>query len=108
MEDYGRITIQIDNQTSQNLILELLEGKNKNTLVERKLVSNSKEIQFNLLEPKKYYVRAIIDANKNNKWDTGNFLLKPQPEKIIYYSEELELRANYFLDGNIFTIRNSE
>ena len=108
MEDYGRITIQIDNQTSQNLILELLEGKNKNTLVERKLVTSSEEIQFNLLEPKKYYVRAIIDANKNNKWDTGNFLLKQQPEKIIYYSEELELRANYFLDGNVFTIKNSE
>ena len=97
-----------NNQTSQNLILELLEGKNKNTLVERKLVTSSEKIQFNLLEPKKYYVRAIIDANKNNKWDTGNFLLKQQPEKIIYYSEELELRANYFLDGNVFTIKNSE
>ena len=28
-EDYGRITIKIENQTSQNLIIELLEGKNK-------------------------------------------------------------------------------
>ena len=106
IEDYGRITMNIDNQTSQNLIIELLEGKKKDKLVERQFISNSKEIQFNLLEPKKYFVRAIIDKNKNNKWDTGNYLLKQQPEKIIYFSEELEVRANYYLDGNIFTIKS--
>jgi hypothetical protein len=106
IEDYGRITMNIDNQTSKNLIIELLEGKNKDKLVERRFISNSKKIQFNLLEPKTYFVRAIIDENKNNKWDTGNYLLKQQPEKIIYFSEELEVRANYYLDGNIFTIKS--
>ena len=106
IEDYGRITMNIDNQTSQNLIIELLEGKDKDKLVERIFISNSKEIQFNLLEPKTYFVRAIIDENKNNKWDTGNYLLKQQPEKIIYFSEELEVRANYYLDGNVFTIKS--
>ena len=108
IEDYGRITMNIENQTSQNLIIELLEGKDKDKLVERIFISNSKEIQFNLLEPKKYFVRAIIDENKNNKWDTGNYLLKKQPEKIIYFSEELEVRANYYLDGNIFTVKSKD
>lgn len=106
IEDYGRITMNIDNQTSQNLIIELLGGKNKDKLIERRFISNSEEIQFNLLEPKTYFVRAIIDENKNNKWDTGNYLLKQQPEKIIYFSEELEVRANYYLDGNVFTIKS--
>jgi len=104
IEDYGRITIKIENPFSQNLIIELLEGKDKNTLVERKLISKSQEIRFDLLEPKTYYIRAIIDTNKNNRWDTGNYLLKQQPEKVIYFAEELKLRANYFLDGNIFMI----
>ena len=104
VEDYGRITIKIENPFSQNLIIELLEGKDKNTLVERKLISKSQEIRFDLLEPKTYYIRAIIDTNKNNRWDTGNYLLKQQPEKVIYFAEELKLRANYFLDGNIFMI----
>ena len=108
IENYGRITMNIDNQSSQNLIIELLEGKNKDKLVERRFISNSKEIQFNLLEPKKYFVRAIIDKNKNNKWDTGNYLLKQQPEKIIYFANELEVRANYYLDGNIFTIKSDQ
>ena len=108
IEDYGRITMNIDNQSSQSLIIELLEGKNKDKLVERRFISNSKEIQFNLLEPKTYFVRAIIDKNKNKKWDTGNYLLKQQPEKIIYFSEDLEVRANYYLDGNVFTIKSTK
>lgn len=106
IEDYGRITIDIVNQTSENLIIELLEGKDKDILVERTFVTESTQLRFNNLEPKTYYFRAIIDTNKNNKWDTGNYLLKSQPEKIIYFTEELELRANYYLDGNIFTITN--
>ncbi|WP_343330943.1 Ig-like domain-containing protein [Polaribacter staleyi] len=108
LEDYGRITMDIQNQTSNSLIIELLEGKNKENLIERQFISESKQIQFNLLEPKTYFVRAIIDTNKNNKWDTGNYLLKQQPENIIYFSEELKVRANYYLDGNIFTVKNPE
>ncbi|PQJ69134.1 Ig-like domain-containing protein [Polaribacter butkevichii] len=108
IEDYGRITMDIKNQTSNSLIIELLEGKNKENLIERQFISESKQIQFNLLEPKTYFVRAIIDTNKNNKWDTGNYLLKQQPENIIYFSEELKVRANYYLDGNVFTVKNPE
>jgi len=108
IEDYGRITMDIVNETSNHLIIELLEGKNKDNLIERRFITGSEQIQYNLLEPKTYYIRAIIDENKNNKWDTGNYLLKQQPEKIIYFSEELKLRANYYLDGNVFTVKNPE
>ncbi|WP_373942031.1 Ig-like domain-containing protein [Polaribacter sejongensis] len=108
IEDYGRITMDIVNETSNHLIIELLEGKNKDKLIERRFISGSGQIQYNLLEPKTYFIRAIIDENKNNKWDTGNYLLKQQPESIIYYPQELKLRANYYLDGNVFTVNNPE
>ena len=68
----------------------------------------SETLVFNLLEPKTYKVRAIIDDNNNNKWDTGNYLLKIQPEKVIYFEEELKVRANYFLEGNIFTVKGKD
>lgn len=61
---------------------------------------------FTLLEPNTYMVRAIIDKNNNKKWDTGNFLLRQKPENIIYYQEELKVRANYFLEGNTFIVKN--
>ena len=106
LEDYGRITMDIINISSENLIVELLSGKENDQVVGRRYITTSETLVFDLLEPKSYTVRAIIDANKNNKWDTGSYLLKILPENILYYSEELKVRANYFLEGNTFTIEN--
>ena len=106
IEDYGRITMNIVNETNENLIIDLISGKNKDEIIERNFISGtSKNLVFDLLEPKSYFVRAIIDTNKNGKWDTGNYLQKTLPETIIFYETELELRANYYLDGNVFTVK---
>lgn len=103
LDDYGRITLNVINSESENLIIELIDNKEK--VIETKFLNTSKKVVFDLLEPKKYSVRAIIDSNKNNKWDTGNFLKKQLPEKIIYYEEDLEVRSNYFVE-EIFKIIN--
>lgn len=103
IEDYGRITLRVENKTSENIIIELVDDSNTNNIIERLFITESKEVVFDLLEPKKYRIRAIVDSNKNNKWDTGNYLEKIQPEKIIYFNTVLELRANYYLN-EIFTI----
>ena len=50
---------------------------------------------FELLDPGKYFVRLIEDPNNNKKWDTGSYLGKVQPEKVIYYWKEIDLRANW-------------
>ena len=39
--------------------------------------------------------RVIFDSNGNQKWDTGNFLKKIQPEKVSYYPILIEMRANW-------------
>jgi hypothetical protein len=105
IEDYGRITLKVNNINSRNLIIELLAGKDLNTIIERKFINSSETIVFDLLDPKEYTIRAIIDENKNNKWDTGNYLKKQLAETILYHKEinNAKLRANYFLE-EIFTI----
>lgn len=105
IDDYGRITVNVNNVNSKNLIIEILSGKKQNELVERQFTATSSKLVFDLLEPKKYTIRAIIDENKNNKWDTGNYLKKQLAERIIYYDEinNYDLRANFFLDQN-FTV----
>jgi phenylpyruvate tautomerase PptA (4-oxalocrotonate tautomerase family) len=82
------------------LIVELLSGNKQDILVERQLINTSTKIIFDLLEPKKYTIKIIIDSNKNNEWDTGNFLKKQFPERILYHKEltNFELRANFFLE----------
>ena len=102
IEEYGRITLTVDNQTLENAVIELVEESDINKIIERVFISEtSKTIVFDALEPKKYRIRAIIDTNKNFKWDTGNYLEKIQPEKIIYYNTILELRANYYLNETL-------
>lgn len=91
-EDYGTISLNINNETTKLLIIELIENKR---VVKTAFVNGSKKVDFTLLEPKTYSVRAIIDDNGNRKWDTGNFLKQIQPERIIYFNKEIELRPNW-------------
>ena len=97
--------MNVNNLNNKNLIIELLSGSKQNELIERQFISTSTKVVFDLLEPKKYTIRAIIDENKNNKWDTGSYLQKRHAEKIIYNEtiNNVALRANYFLEEN-FTI----
>lgn len=105
IEDYGRITIKVENLKSKNVIIELLSGKYQDKLIERRFITSSSQLVFDLLKPMKYTVRAIIDENKNNKWDTGSYLKKQMPEKIIYHEaiNNYALRANYFVE-EIFNV----
>ncbi len=102
IDDYGRITMNVNNLNNKNLIIELLSGKDQNIVIEQQFISISAKVVFDLLEPKKYTIRAIIDENKNNKWDTGSYLQKRLAEKIIYNEaiNNTALRANYFLEEN--------
>ena len=38
--------------------------------------------------------------NGNGKWDTGNYLKMMQPEKVSYYPDVIDVRANWELEQN--------
>ena len=78
----------------------MLSGGKQDEIIERQFIKTSKAIVFDLLQPKKYTIRVIIDENKNNKWDTGNYLKRQLAETILYHKEinNADLRANYFLE----------
>ncbi len=76
-----------------NTILEfLLNNKVVHQATDKDLNKNS---VINFLEPGEYSFRLIIDENKNEKWDAGNVFLKIQPEKILFFSEKVKIRANW-------------
>lgn len=91
--DYGNLFLTLQNSKSFPIIVHLLDNSNK--LVEEQYITEAKELTFKLLKPSKYKVRVIYDDNKNGKWDTGSFLKNRQPEKVVYYPEEIEVRANW-------------
>ena len=75
------------------LIVELIDQKNE--LVRSAYLKGFEEVQFPFLNPGNYRIRIIFDANQNGKWDTGSFLEKKQPERVIYYPGAIEMSANW-------------
>ena len=47
-----------------------------------------------------YALYLIIDKNNNHVWDTGNFALKQQPEKVYLYEKPINIRTNWDLEVN--------
>lgn len=99
--DYGTLNFKVTSENS-NIIFELLTTKGK--LVAREFIQTTKELKFNNLQPGNYQIRAIFDTNKNNKWDTGNYLEKKQPERVLYYPKTIEVRANWTI-SEVFNLK---
>lgn len=97
VEDFGNIFIQLIHDQNTPFILELLNAQSKvvQTYTEP---SDTGVFPFLLISPGIYTIRYTADLNGNKKWDTGNYLKKVQPERIIYYPADLELRANWDLN----------
>jgi len=104
IEDYGNIFLRVLHQSSHSYIIELL----KNDKVVRRYDSpvEGNYYKFELIDPGKYIVRLIEDVNENKQWDTGNYIQKIQPEKVIYFWKEIDLRANWDMNEIFNTNEN--
>ena len=56
------------------------------------------------VDPSTYNLRVVFDDNNNQKYDTGNYLKKLQPERIAYHPDDIEIRANWDVDEQ-FTLK---
>ena len=104
IEDYGNIFLKVQHESSHSFIIELL----KNNKVARRYDSpvDGNYYKFELIDPGKYIVRLIEDVNENKQWDTGNYIQKIQPEKVIYFWKEIDLRANWDMNEIFNTNEN--
>lgn len=99
--DYGNLEIKISKFDSAKYFMEFSDEKEN--LMEKIMISKEREskINFKLLPPAKYQIKFTKDENGNNKWDAGDYLKKIQPEKVIYYKEPINLRANWDMEIEI-------
>jgi len=91
------------------LLLTLLNGKFSTTYILQLLQSdrlvytfpiaeaNADPILLKNLTPGTYNIRVIIDENSNGYWDSGNYEMREQPEKVIVFPETIRLRQNWEL-----------
>ncbi|MFZ2906753.1 MAG: Ig-like domain-containing protein [Cyclobacteriaceae bacterium] len=93
-EDFGLIITKVE--TTENFTLQLLDKSGK---IIRE-VSNIKNYSFENIPAGNYQLRILIDQNKNQKWDPGNYFERRLPEPVIYYTtpkagKDLFLKANW-------------
>ena len=99
VDEYGQFALLISRQdASFPLILQLLTEKG--AVVDQRIITKEKRIDFGLLAPAKYGLKAIEDVNSNGKWDTGELIKKIQPEKVLIHPKIFEVKSNWELEEN--------
>ncbi len=102
--NYGVLSLNI-NKTNVKAPVIIYLYSDQDKIIRKKYIENSRKLGFNWLKPKTYHVRAVVDKNKNKRWDPGNFSLKTLPERVIEYPEPIEIRANWELLDLEFQIK---
>jgi len=110
--DYSDIELTLINAVNYPYIIQLINEQGR--VIEERYATEETVFTFNTLTPGIYYIQLIEDANGNKRFDTGNYLDKKQPERVIHYGRPLEasegrlLKEQFTLvDHSIPTVNNT-
>lgn len=87
--DFGALKVIF--QDDKPYFVELIQG---DKVMAHASVSG-KEASFVYLTPGKYDIRVVEDENQNGRWDTGDYSIHLQPEKVFYYPQQYEIRSSW-------------
>lgn len=91
IEEYSTIDIILQ-PYDPTIIIQLLNAQDKPVYEQ---AARPNRTTFANIEPGVYYMRLILDVNRDGKWTTGSLAEKRQPEQVIYFPKKLNLRANW-------------
>ena len=94
--EYGNLRVQLQNVKHFPVIVELTNAKGD--VIASEYTEKSNIVDFNLLDPALFTLRLIYDDNKNKQYDAGNYLEKRYAEEVVYFSKEIDVRANWDVD----------
>lgn len=93
---YGELKIKAAAVDSSNYILEVLDSKG--LMVSQSFFNQTTSIKLSSLHPGNYFLRIIIDGNDDKRWTPGDYLNLKQPERILHYTEPVQIRSNWQMD----------
>lgn len=99
-EDYGIVDVKVAGNTKNiPIFIELLDKEFHivQTLYKAPFI-------FKQIPQGEYHFRLIEDHNQNQKWDTGNFRKKQQPEPIHIAPVKLNVKSNFEYADTFFTL----
>ena len=96
-DEYGNIYITvIPPKGMKQVVVQLTNEGGK--ILKEEIITKEQEVMFEYLMPAKYKLRAILDADGNGKWSTGNYHWHRLPETVIDYKDPLEIKAGWDID----------
>jgi len=99
-ENYGTISGEIKNPSKKGFFVELLDEQYQ--VIQK--VENVLKYEFTFVKAGTYYVRLIVDENRNGKWDSGDLEKNQVPEIIKFSLDKIKLKQNFELTGYDFVI----
>jgi len=90
--EYGNIRVILRNAKFP-LIVQLVNEKG--VVLYERYTTESPVVDFRDLSPRLYGLRVIHDTNENGIYDTGNYLLGLQPERVSYSPPIEEVRQSF-------------
>lgn len=93
LADRGNLVVNLQGVLEFPVIVQITTDKGE--VIAKKYSTGNTTIPFNNIKPGKYLLRLIYDENQNEIWDTGSFLGRRQPERVVYFPENIEVRPNW-------------
>jgi uncharacterized protein (DUF2141 family) len=92
--DYGNVRVKLINAKFP-LIVQMVNSRGE--VEYERYTTELPVVDFTNVVPKLYDIRVVYDTNKNGVYDTGNYLLGIQPERVSYMpsSQLEEVRASF-------------
>ncbi len=101
LADYTNIRVRLENAVYP-VIVQLTTDKG--VVKYEQFATEEQLFDFKNLDPSMYYIRVIYDTNGNQKWDSGNFLLQIQPERVSYAIGLIDGRAGWDYPEEVFKL----
>ncbi|MGB0403438.1 MAG: Ig-like domain-containing protein [Salibacteraceae bacterium] len=92
--EYANLRLSLITSNLEPKVIQLLDEKGKEVIKED-VLTNQTKLNYPNLSPGKYKIKMIFDENNNGIWDPGTFIPRKQAERIIYFSEELEMKEGW-------------
>ena len=100
-DKYGTLTVNVKGKENTDYILQILNDRNS-LLQERKFVRSGKYV-FRYLDAGDVKLRVVEDVNGNGVWDTGDLVLRREPERVEIYvpdngNELIAMKVNWDIE----------
>ncbi|MCB0479976.1 MAG: Ig-like domain-containing protein [Flavobacteriales bacterium] len=90
---YANLNLTIKELNGSSFYMEFMTAEGKT--IEKILFKDERIFKFKNVDPGKYKIKLTFDENGNEKWDPGTFIPRKLPERVIYFSGEIEIKEGW-------------